>query len=232
MLFQNKDIFPFYPFAGKHWHICISFLPKWTECHQLLPSFSFFLIFFNKCPFYEKFCMITIIYCHEQPSTWKILLDKAFPCMFRTTASQNSLGWKKSLRYQAKFLSKHCQPHRETISVSATSPHILNPSRDGDYTTALGSLFQCLTQWINLSLYFIVVFPYFNIIFYPDLGKCSYWINTILKLASWKAISQYINLFWIGAFLWLIFFSGLWKGKKHFPGLLLTLFCFALSLLI
>ena len=31
------------------------------------------------------------------------------------------------------------------MSQSATSTRFLNPSRDGDSTTALGSLFQCLT---------------------------------------------------------------------------------------
>ena len=31
------------------------------------------------------------------------------------------------------------------MSLSATSTHLLNTSRDGDSTTSLGSLFQCLT---------------------------------------------------------------------------------------
>jgi len=31
------------------------------------------------------------------------------------------------------------------MSLSALSTHLLNTSRDGDSTTSLGSLFQCLT---------------------------------------------------------------------------------------
>ena len=39
--------------------------------------------------------------------------------------------------------SKPSLPCPLIVSLSASSPHSLNTSRDGDFTTSLGSLFQC-----------------------------------------------------------------------------------------
>jgi len=44
---------------------------------------------------------------------------------------------------------------RHLMSQSATSICFLNPSRDGDSTTALGSLFQCLTS-LSLKKFFLI----------------------------------------------------------------------------
>jgi len=65
------------------------------------------------------------------------------PCQRSQNHSITKVG--KDLQDHQVQLSP--QPHRAcwTVSLSATSTRFLNPSRDGDSTTSLGSLVQCLT---------------------------------------------------------------------------------------
>jgi len=46
-------------------------------------------------------------------------------------------------------------PLLQTMSRSATSTRVVNPSRDGDPTTSLGSLFQCLTT-LSVKTFFLI----------------------------------------------------------------------------
>ncbi|KAK4820995.1 hypothetical protein QYF61_009461 [Mycteria americana] len=55
------------------------------------------------------------------------------------TKSQNRIDWKRPL----KIIESNCKHYTTSLSTSSKRP--LNTSRDGDSTTSLGSLFQCLT---------------------------------------------------------------------------------------
>lgn len=67
--------------------------------------------------------------------------------------SWNPWGWKSPLR--SSPLPQHCHGHHSR-SPGVTVTNFLPPRRDGDPTTALGSLCQCLT---NLSLKIFSCYP-------------------------------------------------------------------------
>ena len=57
----------------------------------------------------------------------------------------------------SKIIRSNCHPNTP-MSPNATSTRVLNPSRDGDSTTALGSLCQCLTT-LSVKKFFLVSNP-------------------------------------------------------------------------
>ncbi|KAJ7399438.1 hypothetical protein BTVI_115200 [Pitangus sulphuratus] len=72
----------------------------------------------------------------------------------------------KPCRVGIVYVGKNLQDHRvqpvtdphlvnQTRALSAMSSHSLNTSRDGDSTTSLASLFQCLTM-ISLKKFFLL----------------------------------------------------------------------------
>ncbi|KAK4825624.1 LOW QUALITY PROTEIN: hypothetical protein QYF61_001304 [Mycteria americana] len=67
--------------------------------------------------------------------------DKHFP-------SPAGHSWKRPLRSSSPTVNL-ALPSPYTMSLSTTSTCLLNTSRDGDSTTSLGSLFQCLTTLLS-----------------------------------------------------------------------------------
>ena len=74
---------------------------------------------------------------------------------FSFTESQNHIGWKGPWRSSSPTVNLALAVSNYTISLSAMSMWLLNTSRDGDSTTALGSPFQCLTTH-SVKKYFLI----------------------------------------------------------------------------
>ena len=106
------------------------------------------------------------------------------------------------------------------MSLSTTSKHLLNTSRDGDSTTSLGSLFQCLTTlsvkkcfltsnlnlpWRNLRPFPLVLSPVTS---EKRPTPPSYWENKHTVLRRFKPGSQrgFVHYFWL-----------IYEANRHCP---------------
>lgn len=117
------------------------------------------------------------------------------------------------------------------MSISATSLCILNPSRDGDYTTALGSLFQfdSVDKSGLISPHAIFLLQHY---FLQTLGNARIELipfKTCFMKGNLTVYKSVLNLgFPLAHFLLFWFMEK--KDLRCFPGLFLSLFSFAFSL--
>ncbi|KAK4832220.1 hypothetical protein QYF61_021067, partial [Mycteria americana] len=64
-------------------------------------------------------------------------------------------GWKRPLRSSSPTVNLALPSPPLNMSLSTTSTRLLNTSRDGNSTTSLGSLFQCLTT-LSVNKFFLI----------------------------------------------------------------------------
>ena len=118
-----------------------------TSCWSCCPSGLFLLS--NVTSFYK---------------TVKCLIFELGPCEVTVSVSRALTGLNESQNHRLEKTSKIIKsnhhpnttmPTKPKVSRSASSASFLNTSRDGDSTTSLGSLFQCLAT-VSVKKFFLI----------------------------------------------------------------------------